>query len=222
DDVGAALELAQLRVAVGKKDEGRADLDALAARCQGDAATLGKIGELRWVVLGDPEGAASLYARAAEVAPGSLDVRLQLVRLLLELGRAPEAVKAAEDGIARQPGSPEIHELLGRARRAKGDARGAQAALRRAVELDARAHSARLLLIEDARSAGQWPEASRLAQEGLGVDPRNRELQFELARAREVMGDSAAAVRLYSNIVEQQPAHSAAQAALERLRKRHG
>jgi tRNA A-37 threonylcarbamoyl transferase component Bud32/tetratricopeptide (TPR) repeat protein len=220
EDVGATLELAQLRVAVGKKDEARAGLDALASRSQGDAPTLAKVAELRWVVLGDPEGATSLYARAAEVAPGSVEARLQLVRLLLDLGRAPEAVKAAEDAIARQPGSAEAHELLGRARRAKGDARGAQAALRRAVELEPRAHSARLVLIEDARAAGQWTEASRLAQEGLGADPRNRELQFELARAREVMGDSAAAARLYANIVEQQPAHSAAQAALERLRKR--
>jgi len=62
---------------------------------------------------------------------------------------------------------------------------------------------------------------SRFASEGLGLAPQDRELQFELARAREAEGDTQAASRLFANILEKQPDHEAARVAVERLTKRH-
>jgi tetratricopeptide (TPR) repeat protein len=129
-------------------------------------------------------------------------------------------VKALEDAIARQPGSAIAHELLGKARKLKGDLLGSSAALKRALDLDPRATEARLLLIEEARATKRWQDVSRYAAEGLSLTPDDRELQFELARAREAVGDNAAAARIFANILERQPQHEAARAALERLSRR--
>lgn len=220
EDVSIALDLAQLRGALGRKADALAALEAIVARKPTDADAFRRAAELRWIVLGDPEGAAPWYGRSAELDRDAFEPRQQQGFLLLEIGKADLAVKALEDAIARQPGSAIAHELLGKARKLKGDALGASAALKRALDLDPRATAARLLLIEEARAAKRWHDASRFATEGLALTPEDRELQFELARAREALGDDAAAVRLFASIVEKQPNHQAAKAALERLSKR--
>ena len=219
EDAGLALELAQLRGSLGKKDEARATLEALLAR-KADAETYRRAAEIRYIVLGDREGAAPWFGRAADLDPNAFEPRQQQGFLLLELGNAADAVKALEDAVARQPGSALAHELLGKARHLKGDVLGSTAALRRALELDPRAIAARLLLIEEARGAKRWHDVSRFATEGLALAPQDLELQFELARAREAEGDVTAARRLFGMILERHPDHDAARAATERLTRK--
>jgi serine/threonine-protein kinase len=216
DDAGLALELAQLQGSLGKKDTALATLEALLAR-KADAESCRRAAEIRYIVLGDMQGAAHWFGRSADLDPNAFEPRQQQGFLLLELGNAVDAAKALEDAVARQPGSSLAHELLGKARRLKGDVLGSTAALRRALDLDPRAIAARLLLMEEARGAKRWHDVSRFATEGLALAPQDLELQFELARARESEGDVTAARRLFGMILERHPDHAAARAAIERL-----
>ncbi len=220
DDADLALELAQVRAGLGRRDAAIEVLAALLVRKPRDLALLRRAAELRWIVLGDQAGAAAWYGHAADLDRSAFEPRLQQGNLLLEAGDAEPAAKALEDAVARQPSSAIAHELLGKARKLKGDTSGAAAAFQRALDLDPRAASARLLLIEDARAARRWHDVSRFATEGLGLTPQDRDLQFELARAREAVGDDEAALRLFQGIVAKQPGHESAKAAIARLQQR--
>ncbi len=156
DDVSLALELAQLKGSLGDRAGATAALETLVARKPADAQVWKRAAEIRYMLLGDPAGAASYYGRAADLDRSSFETRQQQGFLLLEAGQPELACKALEDAIARQPGSSLAHELLGKARRLKGDRLGARAALERAVDLDPRAKTARILL-DEARDGSASP-----------------------------------------------------------------
>ncbi len=80
--------------------------------------------------------ALELLARAAELAPADPVPRMLEVRLLVSLERRDEALAAADALVAQVPSSPEVLHLRGMARWSFGDAAGAEADLRRALELD--------------------------------------------------------------------------------------
>jgi Tfp pilus assembly protein PilF len=220
DDFEVALELAQVRGSLGKKAEASLVLEAALGRGAPASSAFKRAAELRYIVLGDLEGAAAWYGKAAELDRSAFEPRQQEGFLLLELGKAREAAKALEDAVARSPSSPFAHELLGKARLAKGDAAGAASALRRALELDPGAIGARLLLIEEARRARRWDEVRRLARDGLVRTNDQEDLLLAMALVQEETGDLAGATRALGKLLEKKPGHPGATEALERVRKK--
>lgn len=117
-------------------------------------------------VIDGEETAASLVARAEALPPGSataaealyrqalvLDSRehhamINLAELLMETGRAAEAIPLIENAIARRRTRASYRVLLGDARRDTGDASGAAAAWREALELEPDNRAARSRLGE--------------------------------------------------------------------------
>jgi O-antigen ligase len=88
----------------------------------------------------DPSPAAAERALAALAGVGPFardDVRAELTaaQAALRLGRAPEAIRAAERALGREPFSPNAWAALAAARLTGGDPRGARAAAARAQAL---------------------------------------------------------------------------------------
>lgn len=103
----------------------RAPDNVEARRSQAKAAYLG----------GDVDRAAELYARLAERAPDDVRVQVQAGQVLLEAGRAQEAVARLEAATGLVPDQPKLLELLAAAQEAAGDPKAAAATRARAASL---------------------------------------------------------------------------------------
>jgi len=85
---------------------------------------------------GDPDSAARAFERALVLGRPDVPARLRLADAFLATGRRNEARTELETAVARRPSSPDAHDALGRFLAATGNADGAVAELRQAVELD--------------------------------------------------------------------------------------
>jgi len=79
-------------------------------------------------------GALTELEAAYKANPRSSAIGSSLAALYLQLGRAPEAAKVAEQANAAQKDQPGLLFLLGKARAEAGDAKGARAALEAAIK----------------------------------------------------------------------------------------
>jgi protein O-mannosyl-transferase len=91
---------------------------------------------------GDVDDAIAEYREALRLAP-SPAVYNNLAALLADHGRAVDAVPLYRAAVALAPRAAAVHENLGHALAATGDAAGAAAAFREALRLDARLDGAR-------------------------------------------------------------------------------
>jgi len=153
-----------------------------------------RLGQAERALRLDPGPAGAERARGLLAGLGTFardDVRAELVaaRAALRLGRGPEAARAAEQAIAREPFSPNGWGLLAAARLAAGDAAGARAAAGRTLALLA---DHPLALATDARAAlalGDRAAASadraRLVTLAAGTAPGDR----TAASARQLLAE---------------------------------
>lgn len=75
-----------------------------------------------------------------------------------------------------------------------GDLAGAQAALRRALDIDPKFAKARQALLSVLASGRQWPEVRQTAADGLALDPSRSDRALILARVEHDQGDAVAAL----------------------------
>ena len=110
--------------------------------------------------LGGPASAAT-QARVLALAE-ALDAESgrELARALLQAQRAPLALQALEALLRRWPATAALHALRGHALRLLGEAGEAEAALRRALELDAAQAEAALSLAFLLREQGRLGAAA--------------------------------------------------------------
>lgn len=148
------------------------DAPALEAIRRGIDAAGGGGGEPRaWALVqaaqifwhrGDLEGAGAGFGVALEVLPGFPPALVGSGRVALARGDAARAVRLLEEAWRRSPHA-ETAWLLGDARRAAGDARGAEAAYREVERLGRRGEERVLALFLATHRRGPPAEAVRLA-----------------------------------------------------------
>jgi len=144
--------------------------------------------------LGGPASAAT-QARVLALAE-ALDAESgrELARALLQAQRAPLALQALEALLRRWPATAALHALRGHALRLLGEAGEAEAALRRALELDAAQAEAALSLAFLLREQGRLGAAAELMRRHWDAQPATPELALRcIAFTRECQREEVAA-----------------------------
>ncbi len=208
--LAAAVERARLLERVGRADEAEAAW-ALIAR---EYAAADARGTVRDAVLDAP-----LYVARARRAGGD---EAGVDSVLRAAERLYEGLLAGQRG---RPAFPRLCLRLDEARRARGDVPGALAALRQALGDPASAALAPQLVLTLAERAlaGVGPDTAmayaRWAAEGFGPGPRPAGLLL-LARAWHASGRPDSALRVYEQLVEEDPEdlEAIARARYERAR----
>jgi tetratricopeptide (TPR) repeat protein len=149
---------------------------------------------------------AAALRRAVALRPDDPDLRLSLGEALLELGQLDAAEPELRSALAARPQSARAHGLIGRldlervgATHASPlratHAQQAEAALRRALALDASLTSARYALAELLLRTDRPAEAERELAEVLRRDPSLLQARFLRAQALRRLGRTAEAER---------------------------
>ncbi|HVS19091.1 MAG TPA: glycosyltransferase family 39 protein, partial [Planctomycetota bacterium] len=172
--------------------------------------------------LGEPAPAEGELRRVLAAAPRDADALDALADLLLEQGRAEEALPLAERLAGSEPGSARGPYAAGRAHFSRRDAPAAEAALREALTRDARhfgaAYALGVLLEGQSRAA----EALEAFERALASPPPPDE-RFRIdtyARAIALcrnLGRSSRAQQLSAALEREHGAHPAARAVLDSL-----
>ncbi|RPH54828.1 hypothetical protein EHM82_06300, partial [bacterium] len=129
---------------------------------------------MRLLSEGQNEAALAAVQREIEVSPSDLRARTLQVRLLLTLQRGPEALRAAEAALALQPENPDLVYQRGVALMATRNLTGAEADLRRAIQLAPRHTAAMNDLAVLLISQKKTDEARKLLEEVLRLNPQDR------------------------------------------------
>jgi Flp pilus assembly protein TadD len=192
---------------------------------------------------GEVHTAVPLYARAVAAKPTDLELLERYLDVLHRTGEL-ETLKAA---LAARPvgaeGRAAIQKFLGIVAESSGDLKAAEAAYRKAVELDPNEpeyhhrhslvlarlgrgdESAREAAIRARLRAGQAEvrKAWNQLADAYDVDPEriSVELMLGMGRANEACGLTREAAAWYREVLFREPAHALARAALDRLEQPH-
>lgn len=128
--------------------------------------------------------AAAYLAVAIEESPEDLRLRFLHTRALLFAGELDAALGSAERTAAAAPESPDAHYQLGAVRMGRKDLAGAEAELRRALELGPDHPAALNDLAVLLMSQGRREEAVELLERLVRIQPDNRVARENLARLR--------------------------------------
>jgi tetratricopeptide (TPR) repeat protein len=141
-----------------------------------------KLGSL-YERLGREEEAAKAYSAAINVAPGSEDGYVKLVRLLISHGNYKQAIERCEAGLRIIPRSARIHLTLAQALRGVQEMELAEEHLRKAIALDSRIIlAAALWLNED----GRFEDAAALFRDSISQRPEQGTAYYGLLIGRKV------------------------------------
>ncbi len=166
---------------------------------------------------GDLDRAELAFERALERDPGHLKSLLNSTRVLLELGRVPEALQRVEAALALEPSSGEAHRLLARVQDRLGDGAAAAASYRHAIALDDRdawaMNNLGVLYLERGYYAEALPPLAR-AVELRSTSPV---FQNNLGQALERVGYFEAARGAYEAALAADSGYAKAAVGLERV-----
>jgi tetratricopeptide (TPR) repeat protein len=164
----------------------RGALEAIEPQPGGGRADVGLAG-LRLRLRAALEPSAKLLQDAKTLlhrAPGDPDALRAVGEAALALGEPRDATSALEQLVAVAPDDAEAHHLLGRARRMATDAKGAEASLRRALELAPGFPAVLATLGSLLLDTGRYAEADAIYQQLSSQDA----LQGRLGRAEALLG----------------------------------
>ena len=133
------------------------------------------------------------FETAVADAPGDFAISSALGLCLARNGRLADALSRLDTAVAINPGFAPAHYNRGWTLENMGYLAGAREAYRRAVAIDPRHAQAIGQLAVIASRAADWPQARRLAEEALTLDPGQPVATTALAGAEAAEGDPAAA-----------------------------
>jgi Flp pilus assembly protein TadD len=166
---------------------------------------------------GDLRQAESAFGKALEIDPGHVKSLVNVSRVFIEQGRSEDALDTLMKAADLEPTSGVVHRLFGRAFAARQQTADAEAAYRRAIELDDRdawaMNNLGLLLIEDKRADEAVPLLARAIQIRNDVSL----FQNNLGMALEHTGHFAGAAQAYSGALTVDPAYEKARQNLARV-----
>lgn len=209
-----AKQVGALEVSVRFMDDPGLQLDALT-----------KIGEIHAGQLGDVNAGFELYCRALRVAPDNMGIMARLEELAREQQRLPDMVTLLGAIAAEESDDQLARQLLIRAAGLQdselGDVDAAVASYRKALERD-EADTEVLVALEGLyRRTERWRDVlDVLRKRTLGTsDPQEQEaLLSQMAGIHHgMLEDPDAAIRVYGEILELDPASAGALAALDGL-----
>ncbi len=148
--------------------------------------------------IGQQADAVAQLETAYKKDPGQTRAGYMLVGLYLRDKEAAKALAVAQSLVAREPGNPSFHDLLGQARATKGDVGGARTSFEQAIKLDPALLAAQLNLARLETGAKRFDRAEQLLDAALKADERNTDVMYELARLAERQGDPEDALRWLS------------------------
>ena len=179
-DVGPRLALAYLHDEAGRTDEAvrwlRAAIEASPSSSSSERAArrlavlaegLARAGQL--------EAARDAYAGALRVEGADAAVHLNAALVSFQLGRLEDAARILTLGVQRFPQSVDLLYRLGRVHSERQDARAAESAYLRALEVDATRQDVRLALARALEAQGRLPEAMVVYERLAGAQPPARE-----------------------------------------------
>lgn len=151
-----------------------------AAELRRDGASFDRLGYALQLE-GRDDDAVIAYRRAIELDPDVLNSYIDLGRLLTRRGETVEAERLYDQ--ADQAAWSSVDQLMAVARshRTAGKLVRAEAALRRAMDLDGEAGAPRLLLSQIMQQAGRFAEARSVLEETISHHPGQYKLYHELA-----------------------------------------
>jgi Tfp pilus assembly protein PilF len=171
---------------------------------------------------GDRGAAERALTRAVELDSGHVKARTNLSRVLLEQGRAVDALPHIEQAVELEPASHEVWRVLGNVKSELGRGEEALAAYRHAlVRNDRDAWSMNnygLVLIEQ----GRFEEAVPAFARAVELVPRSPRFLNNLGVALERSGELAAARSVFAAAIEADPTFAKAKISLERVRAQVG
>ncbi len=166
---------------------------------------------------GDPAAAEAAYRQLLQAMPDHPDGLHLLGVVLLQTGRAADAIPLIEKALVVAPALPNAASHLGAAYRAVGRLDDAVTAQQRAVALapaDPSAHYNQGLAL---LAAGRPDEAAAAQREALRLKPDYRDATLQLGRALAAAGDAAGARAALERTVALDPAAGEAWADLGAL-----
>lgn len=167
----ALAELAAMWTANGQAAKAMARLKEHTAAHRDDADAHYLLGTLSRQVRDFPRAEAA-FSRAAELAPGNAQVRLQLGAMYQDQGRLDPAIEQYERALKIEPRSSAILALLGTARLRKGDVDVARKHFQQGLAIDPNsAVIANNLAFANALHRGSLDEAMALAQKAREISP---------------------------------------------------
>ena len=169
---------------------------------------------------GDLPGAERALRAAVEAAPGDKLALTALGALLVDTGRAGEAVPFLERAQQGTKPSAEASMWLGKATELLGDKESAISFYRRAIGLDPSLVAAQNNLGVLLASRGAFAEAATRFREALRVKPSDEIARRNLARALELGGDLPGALEQYEAALRLEPGNAETRAMRDRARGR--
>ncbi len=145
---------------------------------------------LERIAADDIAGAKAAFEGALKQDPGFAAAALGLGEVANRSGKLDEAGRWIRKAVALNPADPYAQASLGRYLAVKGDAAGAQAALRRAAELDARAVRPRIDLADLLASSPRPADAIVWYEQVIALQPDHAGAHFGLGVAAARAGDT--------------------------------
>lgn len=172
---------------------------------------------------GDADGALAAYKRALELDPSSAEIRVELATAYARRGELADATAVAKAALERDPENVEAHRLLGmisaedaeRETRAPGGDTAARQAARTAIDhLERALRGARLETATGIRLAlgrlwlrtDEPDKAVAVLRQAITDEPGLPQAVTLLVEAYTLAGQSAAAIDLLRDAVQQDPA----------------
>ncbi len=155
--------------------------------------------------MGWSEAAASLFGRAAEIAPEPAPSFSSLGRALTNLGRLEEAVAACRHAIHLAPNLAEAHHHLGVALGTQGQLDEAVAALQQAIRLRPAYAEAHNNLGIAFRTQGRLEEAVLAYRRAAQVRPENVEALNDMGNVLEKLGRLDEAIGTFRKAIQIKP-----------------
>ncbi len=154
---------------------------------------------------GDVDGAIGIYRELVELEPENGDLWQLLGVAVHQKGNAGLAAELIETAISLNNEAPDYHANLAMVRRAMDDDEAAEAALRRAIEIDAghaRSHSN---LAGVLRSRGDFDSALKSAETAVALNEKDAEAHNNLGNALKDCGRAVDAVASYRRAIALNP-----------------
>jgi putative PEP-CTERM system TPR-repeat lipoprotein len=208
DSYPATRNLAQIYIAMGHRDEAKAAFEALTARKPTDSAPLLALADL-FMASGDWKGAQDYISRARSAAPNDPKPSIRLIDLYLQQKDYQDAKAVASGLLAPFPNNVSVLDAEARVQLAGGDAGGAAATYRRAVEADPKSILVRNRYVAALLAAKDFSTAQDVLSKALATAPNSVEIKAELIRVAAQIGGIDAGIGKANEFSAQDPKNPA-------------
>jgi Tfp pilus assembly protein PilF len=144
---------------------------------------------------------------------------IQYADFLLRRHRNREALAIAREALTLEPGSANLHNLLGIVLSESGDDAGAERAFRAASKLDRHSTDSWINLGRLAARHGDIPSAFANYRQALRVDPENLAARYQIAMLHWKLNDKATATMELRRLEQFAPDNADIRLALDKLRR---